>query len=287
MSTPATTKLYNPQRDKLSKFESIEEYACYLKKIPEECYRPWTNYNHFNHIVDSMSRGTTTHLDAANKIINEMQDQNVFSVGLPTLQNSVAGFMPNVPAALIGHPRNMVSRAVSDLQGINTPLNIYMEPGISGGLTITQVVQRGISILAFVLAMQNIRPIELYIAETNNVDHYKPNCFGAAVKIDTKPLDLARACWVFTHPEYVCPIGFATSVDLYHKTTGKYSNYCGWSWEGRPQNVNYQQAIREIYDMSDTDIFIPGGHLFDSLMITDPVAWVKQMIAKHSTQMEG
>lgn len=282
--------LYNPNTDKVVWFESIEAYADWLDKSP--CKNNWeVGYGNIKLLINNLRTGTLDYISQAEKIIDKMNDQQLFSVGQVMLLPSVVGFMPNVPAAICGHPESMFARQRTNLDGLNTPISIYIEPGISGGLTDTQVINRGIAVLAFVLAMNILRPIEVYMTETNGATVggsglYGFNCVGAAVKIDTKPLDLARACWCFTNQAYVAPLGFIASTTIYKEWKGDTVNHSAWSWCGRPQQAEYQQGLRDLYNMQSQDVFIPGGHLSDTLMLNNPVLWVQQMIEKHTKEQQ-
>jgi len=140
----------------------------------------------------------------------------------------VVGFIPNVPTSIIGHPKNMWRRDMSEQENLIT---IYTEVVVSGGVSHKEMVQRGIALLAFVMVMQAVRPIELY---TINMLGGNKGCYGTVTKIETKP-----------------------------------------------PNSEYEPAMREMLGMQPEDIFLCGAFLHDKLALTNPVQWVKDMIANN------
>lgn len=232
----------------------------------------------WNSCLNSLIRGNTKNLAKAEKLIQEMQDANIFTENLPIMQHSMVGAVPNIPAAIIGHPKSMFMRKASEMENTSTPLTIYVETTVSAGVTTNELVNRGIACLAFVLAMSAIRPIEL-IAVSAGLPGGQTTIID--VKIPTNPIDLARATWMLTSNDYARRINFVGFCDMSGHIT--YEPRIGWAWQSTPTSPTYQTNMRRILNMSDKDVLIAGGHLHDKLMLTDPITWVKDMIAKHNT----
>lgn len=109
---------------------------------------------------------------------------------------SVAGGSPNVVAYLAGSPLSMRSRrpVMSDRGEVVIFANLF----ISASFNLSVYERRGAALLALVRAVSQIRPITLYATGVSVDDTARKI---QAVKIDTAPLDLARAAWILCAPE--------------------------------------------------------------------------------------
>jgi hypothetical protein len=279
------TSLYNKDRDVIRRFDSPSEYSDYLSALEYKTssYDGDDFYGmSFDKALRTLSTGDDALLPRAQSVINELTDQNIFSSGVPLMRAAVNGFVPLVPAVLQGHPEAFLTRYRDDAQSMNAPLSIYIETVVSAGVSAQQLANRGIATLGFVLAMQNIRPIELYVSTIGGNN----GAYGAAVKISTTPLDLMRATWMMTSNAYYRCLGFAAICEARNERGDPKHSYISWAWYGSPTSDIYISSMREALGMQSDDIFITGGHLIDKLMLNDPVAWVKQMIEKHTQRGE-
>lgn len=269
-----TKTLYDAKRDKLKRFDAPEEYHAWLSTFQFRGDH-WSGGSREDNL-NKLANGDMSLVQEAEALVNKMIDAQVFTLGVPMLQHSVVGFVPNVPAAIIGHPKDMWRRNTEDTQSLNSPLSIYAEVVVSGGVSHEELMQRGIAVLAFVMAMQSVRPIELYTYQGLGNSH---GAYGTVTKVETKPLDLARAAWMLTSPGYARTLAFAGA---YHLGPADGS----WPWNSYPVKSEYEPSMREMLEMQPEDIFLCGAFLNDKLALSNPVEWVRQMIAKHSGVQE-
>lgn len=278
--------LYNPTRDIVKRFDSPEDYAAHLERnckgyVHDYGGDDWQGYD-WNKALRVLREGDLTNVAAAEKIIADMHDANIFSSGIPLPVRSVVGYSPCVPAAITGHPRSMYTRNRSETLSLNSPISIYVETTVSAGVSHSELMSRGIAVLAFAMAMNITRPVSLYTASIG-----KPNSSssGSVVRINTSPMDLGRAAYMLTNASYCRQLAFAAMKEA--APYGRQSNYISWPWDMMPRDGVYQASMREMLGMEGDDVLIYGGHLFDDLMRTNPVQWVKDMLAKHSGNQEG
>ena len=268
----------------VKKYDSPEEYADYLVSIPtfyhiseDMCGRGWGGIS-YKEGINRLNYGDTSRLEQAKAILNELDVEGLISNSMPILQSSIAGFVPNVPNAISGHPESMFSRGYIESPNLTTPINVYVETTVSSGVTIEQLITRGVATLAFVLAMEVIRPVELYIIQV--IDHAKrPGVYAHSVKIASRPMDLGRAVWMLTDPCIARRFMFA-ATNHYAKVEDQ-TPMGPWAFNSSPTDDKYVNKVRELFDMQPEDVYLKGGYLFDNLMLTNPVQWVKNMIAKH------
>lgn len=283
---------YNPERDTLLRFDSPEEYLMWHKETPREyinwSHRNWREYEDFcgclsfHQALHKLENGDLTCANAAKKIIDQMSDQEVFNSGHIVTQPDIVGFMPLVPAVIAGLPYNMLTRKASHIESTLTPISIYYATSVSGAVSTQQIMNRGVAAIALTMALSVIRPVELYAVYGNDISSAR-KANGLCIKIASKPFDLSRAAWILTSPAFPRRLGFTA--------TARMNNFIGntsvpWAWDLHPRNDGYSAAWRDMLGCEDTDIFITGGHINDTLMQDNPVAWVKLMIEECKRKFE-
>lgn len=281
--------LYNPEKDSFRRFDEPLDYKYYLEnEIPKACFDNGSEGfygREGDKSLDALIHGDSENLAAAQNILSQMQDQNIFSEHPPEIVNSVIGFAVDVPAALAGVPEEMYNFEQTENTSNTAPIAIYVETLVSGGVSQSQLTARGIAIMGFVLAMSQIRPVELYtVCIAGPRGRYKRHsgtrADGIVCRIPSKPLALAQACYMLTDASYYRRLAFAS---MYHESgmtesTGSIS----WAWGSAPTEDDYVPSMREMLGLQPLDIFLKGGYLFDGLMLNNPVQWVKNMIQEHA-----
>ena len=286
-------KEYNEHTDKYLYHDSPEAYLEFLRANEDQIrrmhWRATENINdnwaglHWEKALDKLQNGDDKLTKEASKIIDQMNDDNILSLGRSIITSEIVGFMPNVPAVLAGIPNNMFAKSPIETEDKLAPLSIYIDTSVSAAISNDEILKRGVSVLAFVMAMHTVRPIDLYVTSTWSFG--KNSGTGCnVVKITTAPLDLARATWILTAKEYVRRFSFAVSkyiCDAYDFTDAMppgwhdYS-YCGPHWEA---------CLRKLLNINPHDVVIGGGSIFNDSMRSDPVSWVREMIKDHTRRL--
>lgn len=255
-------------------FDAPEAYADYLSAMPSEYKNLYDEHGDswlggpWEQCLNNLMVGDTTNLVAAQSLVDKMRDENLFSMGQPELVSGIVGFCPNVPNALMGAPYDMFNVVQSENESILSPIKIFVETTVSAGLTNSELVNRGVAVMAFALAMSMVRPIELYAASFGHIESKScEQVCGAIVRIPTSPLDLERATFMLTAPGYCRRLAFPAM--------NYQQGLC------REQSIPFPRDRRDLCMCEPHDVLIQGGHLYDTLMLTNPVQWVKNMIAKH------
>lgn len=132
----------------------------------------------------------------AETLLASIETESLYSDSVSQWGRSVSGALPDVPAYLAGVPTNMRRRTPQ--QGL-APLTVVVETFMSGGVTDECRERRSVAILALVrkLAMTG-HAVDLWLAHTSRPGE-TATCL---VRVESQPLDLARAVW-----------GFAASFD--------------------------------------------------------------------------
>lgn len=255
-------------------FDGPEHYVDYLHNIPgqyKNLYNDRFSGGSFDQALTKLINGDRSGLDKAQSIINQMIDAQLFSIGRPSIVSDMVGFMPNVPNAIMGQPNDMFRIVEDEDTTLTSPLRVFVETTVSAGLTHDELISRGVAVLAFVLAMNTMRSVELYTASFGRIHSDKEH--GAIVRIPTNPIDLDRAVYMLAGVGFCRQLMF-TTVSYQAKYTNSHS-------------IPFGRNCRDICKCEPHDVLLEGGHLSDTLMLNDPITWVKQMIKKHSASNLG
>jgi hypothetical protein len=188
--------------------------------------------------------------------------------------HDVTGGVPNVPAYLAGHPLNMRrrQRQVNE-QG---PLAVVVDLTSSAGVNASDVRKRGCAILALVRALTGLRPVELWAVV--GLGEHGSAC-EILTRIDTTPLDLARAAHMLTHPSVSRGLGYGYLHHV-HASGG------GWNFGDIDlQRQTARESLMRVMHPSADVLYIAPIFVKDRA-ISDPVAWLKDMLAKHGGVIE-
>lgn len=264
-----------------TKFDAPEEYLAYLNSLEGN----YTNSDRkdfyglsWDEAKKTLCSGTSKYVQSAQDLISKMADENVFSLVRPELVTQMVGFLPNVPAYLSGQPETMYNIVQTENESNTTPISIYVETLISAGLSHSQIIARGTAIMAFALAMNNIRPTFIYTVCISRPYKSKHNS-GIVCAIPARPLDVERAAFMLCDPAYSRRLAFQAMAD--HAGDNNGNNVNPWAFGGNPTSEDYTTNMRLALQLEPHDVFIHGGYSLDQLMLTNPVQWVKNMIAKH------
>lgn len=190
--------------------------------------------------------------------------------------DDVVGGVPNVPAYLAGAPLTMRRRV--RVMDDAAPLTVALEMGVSQSVSATTLARRGAAALAFARIAAATRPVELwaYFAARDGGD--KAACM--AVRLDTAPLDVARAAWLTCAPEALRRAAFAVL-----ETVGGWteSGTVRWLGDFKDHCRIAPELVRQVTGAGD---FVSVAGLLsngDVDFATDAAAadWVRGMLDTH------
>lgn len=277
----STCKFFNFARDNILMFDAPEDLSEYVKTIPD-AIRHYSDRQNARTAWSGetgpdaekyLQFGSTKYLDKAEALIDKMREEGIFSHGQKIYETSVVGSFPCVPHAIMGLPDTMYQLSETDLVSTTTPLRIYVELAASAYVTHEQLLNRGVAVLGLVLALQQVRPIELYVTSFGD-PNYKNQCHGGVVRIQTAPLDLDRAVFMLANPGFYRQIMFGLKAHLAGLTRASSAlPFMFGQSPGSDQNIATQ---RELLGMAPDDLFIPGVYKSNTAYINDPIGWIKK-----------
>jgi hypothetical protein len=179
----------------------------------------------------------------------------------------VVGALPVVPAYLSGVPVNMRRRAKVARE--DAPISVVCDVTSSAAIDAEDLLARGTALLAFVRVLSEHRAVSLWCGIGLNV---RSGSSMVLWRIDTTPLDLARAAHLLSAPSVSRGLGYQLSHKL-HASGG------GWPFNDCERHKASGEArLREV--LGEQVHFIPPLYLRDEL-VTNPVSWLKRELAKY------
>lgn len=122
---------------------------------------------------------------------------------------AVAGGVPCVPAFLAGSP--MAMRVRKRRAHDRGEVVLCVEGWTSADADSAAIARRGAAVLALARALSGVRPVRIVSYAASGSDR---RAFFYTLPIDSAPIDLARAAWVFSAPEFVRQCRLA--IQYYH-----------------------------------------------------------------------
>lgn len=217
----------------------------------------WYNNETAAETVDYAQRGDDRLVAEAERLI----DQLSASIELPDLawQPDVCGAYPIVPEFLSGQPDCMRRRLPQEQE--RSPVSIYVDVASSWQITADMLQKRGVAILALVMGLSRLRPVELNVISSLG-------CRGGngahitVAAINTRPIDLASACYALTSAGLARRVMYGIA-----KATG------GSTVTSFPGTA----TVRDMLGVAESDLFVKNAHVDDELLC-NPVAWVQREI---------
>jgi hypothetical protein len=184
---------------------------------------------------------------------------------------AVAGGVPVVPAFLAGSPVAMrARRKVTSPRG---EVALFVSQFVSHQVKADTIARRGAAVLALARALAMVRPVALY-AYTASRSRDRPIASLTLVRLDSAPLDLARAAWMLSAPEALRQ----GAVKLHKDMQGK-----AWT-NGTP--IEDHDTPRAIADLLGVESYVATPDLFstsgDFSSDESALAWVQSNLALHT-----
>lgn len=233
----------------------------------------WTGQS-MAQLQQNIVTGDTSMVQESDDFLNQIEDLVPMSKGWRNVDD-VVGAIPNVPAFLAGHPQHMRRRERTARD--NAPLAIYMDLTSSGGIDARKVQRRGIVLMALTRMLVEHRPVELWVgASLGNYGGWGRGTGlsgTVAWRIDTTPLDLARAAYHIGSTAMSRMFGYGLNHAI-NQTAGSwpfgnYEKHCATA----------EKRLKAVMDWGDV-MYVPPVYLNDPLT-TDPVGWLKRVMRRY------
>lgn len=223
--------------------------------------------------INMLKTGDTEHAQEAQDLLDKFTE--ALEVPTQSWSHDIHGFFPDVAAYVSGDPEHMWTR-VEDTSD-RTPLRVWVGLHSSWQISQKDVVNRGIALAAFAMALINKRPV--YLTPYWNIHSMSwgkedtTNHGIVSFDLKTSPLVLSQLLAAMTRLEVTRYVGCSVS---------------GLDRPECPHSGPFEFLERKHLDkyMKDEDLFIPAIEYGDPLL-RDPINWVKTQLQKYGAEEDA
>lgn len=231
--------------------------------------------------VARAAAGNPALTSVCDRLLSKMETATDFATSRHVTVAAVAGGVPCVPAYLAGSPLSM-RRRVRVLDEA-APLAVVVDMGVSASVQHPTIQRRGAAALALVRLLAAVRPVSLWVVSGQHVSRYSDRAADAAfgVRLDTAPLDVARAAWLLCAPEAFRRAAFAACQTIGGDVAGHDVNWLHNDHKRHPDLL--RDCLPALTGQADfllvPSLITAGETQFDS----DRAAldWVAAQLAQH------
>lgn len=217
-----------------------------------------------------LTEGDESRVAASDVFMAKLEDKFEFLTGRFRTVDAIAGGCPNVAAYLAGAPMAMRrrQRVADDL----APLTIVADCSSSSGISGKDMEKRGAAVLALVRLLSARRPVNLYAGVT--AGNSGTGIVATMTRIETAPLDLARAAFMLSHQGAARGIGYGLCMNEFEPGA------LGWCFGSEALERSYSPTFWARVFPATEVLFISGAHLKDAA-VSDPEKWLTDNLAKY------
>lgn len=213
-----------------------------------------------NEFLRRAALGDESLVARSEEFMSGLEDQLPLTRGWRVVDD-VVGAVPNVPSFLAGHPQHMRRR--ERVARDSAPLTIFVNLTSSMGIPQDVILRRGIVLLALVRMLVEHRAVELWVG--TNLSDGRVSA-TAAWRIDTTPLDLARAAFHVSAVAMSRLFGYATAEMLVDQ-------HLSGSDSQIEKKIGAAVGWGEVVCVPPVDLYDP--------MVTDPVGWLRRVMRQY------
>lgn len=259
--------------EKITRYPSIAALADAAAEINPDHYEPGRDHWFGGELTADSLRYARAGNDRLVPDAEQLLAKIKAAVDLPErpMIADCVGAYPIVPDYLMGAPDCMRRRAMVDSD--ESPISIYVCLTSSARVPADQMMRRGVAILALVMALAPVRAVDLHVF---NVGRRKGGTRESVIlaPINTRPLDLAGACYALTSPGFTRRLCYSLAQAVGFGATG----HCGIAWPEHYGEDSYLPGLlARLGGDPARDLILPASHINDPI-IADPVRWVNQQL---------
>jgi hypothetical protein len=280
----APSRIKSGKTDRAMIFDDMSELATRFQAGCEASSwgGSWVGYLERETAPKLLREGEESRVAASDAFLNKLEGKFDYASHRFKSENAVAGGVAVVPAYLAGTPLAMRRRrrVEDDL----APIVIIADTTSSEMVNAAHLEKRGAALLALVRLLAGKRPVTLYAGVAMGNFRQKEDGVNAIItRIETAPLDLARAAFLLGNPGCARAIGYGIAVHEWNGTLGHIP------WPYNDIDAWRSKAVSHFWQ----DVF-PGSEILylppvfgKELEITAPEKWLADMVAKYGGLPNG
>jgi hypothetical protein len=204
------------------RFDTVGALAAYCKENPCSAHSVSGDTRRF------AASGDLSRVSASDAFLSRLEAASLEAVTRHELVSSVSGGFPDVPAYLAGVPHNMRRRVP---RAAPAPITIVADIATSWSTSADIIERRGAATLALLRRLEMTgHAVEIYAGYAARHAGNKKNEGRVVIctRIESAPLDLARAAWMLGSPEMQRELCFTAGRAI---AGGEYSGLIDWPYE--------------------------------------------------------
>jgi hypothetical protein len=267
--------------DTILTFESPTDFAAHAYGVAttsafNDIAGSWEDNESLQSACQKIVKGDNKRVPMSDKLLSKMEEVHAPRTKYAYVHD-VAGSKVDIGRFLAGDPLNMKRRTKRPTD--QAPLAIIADVTVSAGITAEQQAARGAAVLALVRALSDIRPVTLYAfsgLEAANGGIY------SVIRMDTSPLDLARASFMLQSAAMLRRTAFAIADGYgFHGGWPYRATHGGGHDKDSPLYRDHVHAILAGTVPEEQFLYVAGGYLHDKHtpnLDTNPELWLTDML---------
>lgn len=255
-------------------FNTVTEMVGYNRKHPSNS-RGWGQAP--ESLCQKFLSGDESYVASAEQYLDKLNDI------LPeTLRNEwhadVFGPVISVPDYLSNSPLPFRRERVSESSC--APIRIVASLTSSAGVSHEHLKERGIVILALLMKLQQVRPVDLILYCEMDCDGYNTGMGIASLNIESRPLSIAHALVALSDSMIARQIFYncISAEAINRKFRGSAGGWPeGFVYGGN--NTKYFEQVKKEFGMTDGELYIPPTYLTDPI-VNKPLEWLNENLQK-------
>lgn len=262
-------------------FDDYPEFLQFIKTVEapyryDETTRNYWFGGSYEQAVEKANYGDTDLFRRASDILMNVEDTLLPSVEAYRDIPYYHGSRPNISAVLTGQPKSMYRREYVQEPSNHKPIRIFVDRVTTCTFSTDQILNRGVAILALVLALKRIRPVTLYVGESAcNARANQDGC--VAIALDLNNIDMSVLANALAGPSFYRRLLF-TANNYIHKVKN-------------PNSYKIDaEKTRKMLGWSTHDLIFEGMWATDkdlSLAISNPAQWARQRLEAMSVVLNN
>jgi hypothetical protein len=237
-------------------------------------------------VLADVRQGRVDLVAKSDKLLDLIEAQTVIGYAQRQTEHTVAGGAVDVPAYLAGAPTCMLRR-------VRRPsprrIRLVVDIATSGGVSRQAIERRGMATLALLRRLDAAQqPVDLYVASAmRSGDAGRDDAVIQLTRVESAPLDLARAAYVLTQDDFQRQFCFQICCGIPGLAYSKYTSIL-WPWDAARYSTHWtrdHEAQKLVYatalDIDGADLMVlPPVHVDEAENFTSDekaVAWANAM----------
>ena len=151
--------------------------------------------------AEKLSSGDSHLVPLARSLLGKIHARVEIPTPVDRTQRSVSGSRVHVPSYCAGTPKAMLRRNPA-AESVAGPIRVFVGLAAASRVSRKTIELRGAAVLALVLALQRLRPVNLSVFASARTRRLGRDVV-AVMPVSTTPIDLSRVCFALTNPGMV------------------------------------------------------------------------------------